>query len=248
MTHDKGRKMKSKQFFVAALSAVLGGLAAMPAGAVTLTFDELTQQTPVQGLTTSGITFGFTVGGQTSQDAVYNRPGPGGLSVLSGAVLEGDARGVLTLTFPTPTPVLSFGVALQAPADLSPGLTVQLQGPASQPLGTQSVNTSRQGGFSEARFDFSGALLGRAVIDFNDSLLTGQRRFAIDNLTVLPGASVPDGGGTPGGGTSGGGTSPGGTVPTPPSIALFGIGLIGLGMSLGARGRRPCKHGLASVE
>ena len=224
--------MKSKQLIVTAVSAVLGGLAAMPAGAVTLTFDELSTQ-PVQGLTTNGITFGFAVGSQTSQDAVYNRPGPGGVSVLSGAVLEGDARGVLTLTFPTPTPVLSFGVALQAPTDLTPGLTVQLQGPASQSLGTQSVNTTRQGAFSQARFDFSGALLGRAVIDFNDGLLTGQRRFAIDNLTVLPGASVPGGGGTPGGGTS-----PGGTVPTPPSIALLGIGLIGLGTSLGARGRR----------
>jgi hypothetical protein len=228
--------MKNKFFMALALGASLCSMAISPADGVTLTFDELTTR-PVQGLTTNGTTFGFTVGTQTSQDAVYNRPAPAGSGVLSGAVLEGDARGVLTLTFPTSTPVLSFGVALTAPSDLIPGLTVQLLGPGAQALGTQPLNTSRQGTLTEARFDFSGALLGQAVIDFNDVLLSSPQRFAIDNLTVLPGASLP-GGGTGGGGTVPGGTVPGSAVPTPSGIALIGIGLLALGASLGRPGWR----------
>jgi hypothetical protein len=220
--------MNKKHVIAVAVTGVLGCVAAAPANAVTLTFDELATQ-PVQGLTSNGIGFGFTVGAQTSQDAVYNRLGPAGASVLSGAVLEGDARGILTLTFPTPTPVLSFGVALTAPAGLTPGLTVQLLGPAGQALGTSSVNTSARGTLSEARFDFSDGLLGRAIIDFNDALLAGPQRFGIDNLTVVPGGAVAGGGG---------GSGAAAAVPTPSGLALIGIGMFGLAITAGRYVRR----------
>jgi hypothetical protein len=211
-------------FFIAAAFA-----AAAPACAVTLTFDELATQ-PVQGLSTNGVSFGFTVGTQTSQDAVYNRPGPAGSAFLSGAVLEGDARGVLTLSFPSPTPVLNFGVALTAPSSLTPGLTVQLLGPNAQAVGTQALNTTGAGTLSQGSFNFSGALLSSAVIDFNDGLLTSPFRFAIDNLTVQPGASLP-GTGSGTGPISGGGPGIGTAVPAPPVIALGGIGLLAMGLS-----------------
>jgi hypothetical protein len=220
--------MNKKRMIAAAVSAALGSIVAGSASAVTLTFDELATQ-PVQGLTTNGIGFGFTVGTQTSQDAVYNRPGPASTSVLSGAVLEGDARGILTLTFPTPTPVLSFGVALTAPAGLTPGLTVQLLGPAGQALGTSSVNTVARGTLSEARFDFSDGLLGRAIIDFNDGLLASPQRFAIDNLTVVPSGAAAGGGG---------GSGAAAAVPTPSGLALIGIGLFALVITVGRNVRR----------
>ena len=212
-----------KNFFLLAA----GIAAAAPVFAVTLTFDELATQ-PVQGLTTNGVNFGFTVGTQTSQDAIYNRPGPTGSGVVSGAALEGDARGVLTLNCASATPVLSFGVALTAPSNLAPGLTVRLLGPGAQAIGTQALNTTAAGTLSEGSFNFSGALLSSAVIDFNEGLLASPFRFAIDNLTVQPGSSLP-GTGTgpvPGGG-GGGGT--GNAVPAPPIIALAAIGLLAMG-------------------
>jgi len=230
--------MNKKRMIAAAVGAALGSIVAGSASAVTLTFDELATQ-PVQGLTTNGIGFGFTVGTQTSQDAVYNRPGPAGTSVLSGAVLEGDARGILTPTFPTPTPVLGFGVALTASTGLSPGLTVQLLGPAGQALGTSSVNTAARGGFNEARFDFSDGLLGRAIIDFNDALLASPQRFAIDNLTVLPGGAVAGGGGGSGAVAGGGGGSgAAAAVPTPSGLALIGIRMFALAKTAGRYVRR----------
>lgn len=206
--------------------------AAAPACAVTLTFDELATQ-PVQGLSTSGVSFGFTVGTQTSQDAVYNRPGPAGSGVVSGAVLEGDARGVLTLSFSSPTPVLNFGVVLTAPSNLTPGLTVRLLGPGAQVIGTQSLNTTAAGTLSEGSFNFSGALLSSAVIDLNEALLASPVRFAIDNLTVQPGTPLQGTGNGPGGGS---GT--GSAIPAPPVIALAGIGFLAMGLV-----RRRSGHG-----
>lgn len=210
--------MKNILLIAAALAA------AAPACAVTLTFDELPTQ-PVQGLTTNGIGFGFTVGAQTSQDAVYNRPGPTGSRFVSGAVLEGDARGELTLTFPSPTPVLNFGVALTSPANLAPGLTVRLLGPGAQAIGTQSLNTAAAGALSEGAFNFSGALLSSAVIDFNKERLASPFRFAIDNLTIQPGTSLTGTGTSPGGAP---GT--GNAIPAPPLLALAGIGLFAMGL------------------
>jgi hypothetical protein len=200
-----------------------------PAYAVTLSFDELATQ-PVQGLSTNGVSFGFTVGTQTSQDAVYNRPGPTSSGVVSGAALEGDARGVLTLNFSSPTPVLNFGVALTAPTSLTPGLTVRLLGPGAQAISTQSLNTISAGSLSEGSFNFSGALLSSAVIDFNDGLLTSPFRFAIDNLTIQPGTSLP-GSGPSAGPVIGGGAGTASAVPAPPAIALAGIGLIAMGVA-----------------
>src|SRR5690242_6759373 len=111
--------MKNNFLSAATLVAGLAGAVSAPAGAVTLTFDELSTQ-PVNGLTTNGVTFEFLVGNQTSADAVYNRPGPSGTSLLSGPVLEGDARGVLRMSFAAPASTVSFAVALTSPSSLSP--------------------------------------------------------------------------------------------------------------------------------
>lgn len=194
-----------KRCLVACLFIILGLSSAASADPITLTFNELTTR-PVQGLTFSGVTFGFTVGGLASQDAVYNRPGPGSLTFVQGAVLEGDANGVLTLNFAAPTSVLRFGIALTTMNNLTPGFTVQLFDPASQLLGVFSVNTTPLISFSEGQFNYSGALVGRAVIDFNENF-PGIRRFALDNLTIDP-------------------------VPEPATLLLLGTGLAGVGAAV----------------
>jgi hypothetical protein len=81
--------------------------------AVTLTFDELPTQ-PVDGVSYNGVNFSFKVDWIPSTDAVYNGIGPGNLTYLQDASLEGTSAGVLILDFDKPTDQLDFGIALNS--------------------------------------------------------------------------------------------------------------------------------------
>ena len=150
--------------------------------AVTLTFDELPTQ-PVHGLNYNGVTFGFTVGGNPSTDAVYNDIGPGLITYLQDSSLEGNAAGTLTLDFDMPTDQLAFGVALNSFNIAKPGYVVQLFNKSLVSLGIFSEDTHPLKIWSEGRFTYSGTPIRRAVIGFNNQL---ANRFAFDNLTFNP--------------------------------------------------------------
>jgi len=102
---------------------VLACSTAVWAAIVTLRFDELPFQ-PVDGLSFSGVTFGFTVAGVPSTDAHYNSFGPGIITYVQDPSLEGDATGTLSLDFDVPTPVLQFGVAISATGAFARGFSV----------------------------------------------------------------------------------------------------------------------------
>src|SRR5262245_27099206 len=105
------------------VAALLGST--IPLSATKLTFDELPFQ-PVDGLYIYGVTFGFEVGGSPSDDANYNAFGPGTLTYLDDPVLEGDAAGLLSMTFTEPTFDLSFGLSLTSFAAVDPAAVVSL--------------------------------------------------------------------------------------------------------------------------
>lgn len=164
--------------------------------AFTLTFDELPTQ-PVDGLSYSGVTFGFTVGGSPSTDAVYNGIGPGTLTYLQDPTLEGTTAGILTLDFSTPTDTLEFGVALNSYYAATPAYVVKLYDSSYGLIGTFTENTSPLILWSEGQFTYSGTMVRRAVIGFNEQAAS---RFAFDNLTINP-------------------------IPAPGAVMLSGIGL-----------------------
>ncbi|MHC4325712.1 MAG: hypothetical protein ACYSUX_15700 [Planctomycetota bacterium] len=150
--------------------------------AVTLTFDELpTQQ--VDGLSYNGVTFGFKVDLVPSTDAVYNGIGPGNLTYLQDASLEGTAAGVLMIDFDTPTDILEFGVALNSYNPFTNGYVVRLYDAYNTPLGNLPGATSPLVLWSEGQFTYSGTRISRVFIGFNDQ---AAGRFAIDNLTFNP--------------------------------------------------------------
>lgn len=161
-------------------------LVLMSAGAAnaafTLTFDELPTQ-PVDGLSYKGVTFGFTVGGIPSTDAVYNGIGPGTLTYLQGPTLEGTTAGILTLDFSTPTDQLEFAIALNSYYAATPAYVVKLYDAYGTPVGNFSGDTSPLVLWSEGQFTYSGTLVRRAVIDFSEQAAS---RFAFDNLTINP--------------------------------------------------------------
>ena len=167
--------------------------------AFTLTFDELPTQ-PVNGLSYSGVTFGFKVGGSPSTDAVYNGIGPGTLTYLQDPSLEGTTAGILTLDFATPTDTLEFGVALNSYNAVPAAYSVKLYDSSYTLIDTFIGGTSPLVLWSEGQFTYSGTLVRRAVIGFNDQV---ANRFALDNLTIN-------------------------TIPAPGAVLLgsFGLGLV----------------------
>ena len=154
--------------------------AATTQAASTLTFDELPHQS-VDGLSYGGVTFGFTVGGSPSTDAYYGAGGPGALTYLQGGSLEGNAQGILTLDFASPTNLLEFGIALTTTTPLTGAYTVELFDKSLGSVGIMSENTNPLVYWSEDKFSYSGTPVSRAVIDFNEQ---HARRFAIDNLST----------------------------------------------------------------
>ena len=148
--------------------------------ASTLTFDELPFQS-VDGLSYSGVTFGFTVGGSPSTDAYYGGIGPDTLTYLQGKTLEGNAQGILTLDFASPVSQLEFGLALNTRDQVTGAYTVELFDESLVSMGVISQNTDPLIYWSEDQFTYSGTPISRAVVDFNESY---ARRFAVDNLST----------------------------------------------------------------
>jgi hypothetical protein len=166
-----------------ALFIVVGLMAGGVANAaVTLTFDELPTQ-PVNGLSYKGVTFGFTIGGSPSADALYSDVGPGYITYLQDTTLEGNAAGILTLDFAQPTDLLRFGLALNSYYPVTAAYTVQLFDKSFVSLGTLSENTYPLIIWSEDLFTYSGTPIRRAVINFNEQ---AANRFAVDNLSINP--------------------------------------------------------------
>jgi hypothetical protein len=163
----------------------------------TIRFNELPTQ-PVNGLSFGGVTFGFTVGGVPSTDALFDFFGPGSITFIQDPSLEGLAGGTqnpaffseLTLTFASPTPFLSFGVSLNEVANRTPGFTVSLFDSSLALFATVPVNTSPLITFTEGQFNFSGTPVKQAVITFNpqrvisgiEGPLSTRPRFVLDNL------------------------------------------------------------------
>lgn len=148
------------------------------AAPVTLTFSELTQR-PVNGVSIAGVTFGFTVNGNASDQAIYGGTLPTSTTNVTPPALVGSTRGVLTLSFAQATDFLSFGIAFNSFNTLDPAVTVQLFDGSLSLIGSFTLRTLSTTSFTEGLFNRSGVSIGRAVLTFNPNVST----FALDNLS-----------------------------------------------------------------
>jgi hypothetical protein len=144
---------------------------------VTLTFNELLAR-PVNGVSIAGITFGYTINGQASTQAMYGATIPGSTTNVQPPALVGSTQGVLTFDFVGATDGLSFGIAFNSFNALNPGLTVQLFDGSLKPIATVNVTTLATNSFTQAFFNRPNTLIGRVVLIFNPNVST----FALDNL------------------------------------------------------------------
>jgi hypothetical protein len=157
----------------------LGYLEAGTGGAQTINFGEIAPRA-LNGAVIKGVTFGFQIGGVDSTDAgIGLSSGPGPTLYVSPPIAEGNTAGVVTMTFPAPTPTLSFGAVLATFGTVSNGVVVQLFNGTTL-VTTIPVTTSDHGfGWSEAQVTYSGAAITRAVLSFNSA---AAPRFALDNV------------------------------------------------------------------
>jgi hypothetical protein len=177
--------MKSLASLVSAFLLMSTAHAAIAAGGITITMDDLPLQS-VDGLVhPTGVQFGFTVGGLPHPDANYNSGGPGATTFVQDPSIEGTTAGVLSVVFPAPTPIVQFGIARNFNDMIANGASVQLYDASDSLVGVPtSLAMTAMPTFAEAQFNYSGAAVKRMTVDLTTS--TDGARFAFDNLTFRP--------------------------------------------------------------
>lgn len=166
--------------------------------------------TAANGVHALGVLFTFTQGGLASTTATYGDTigaAVDQLAPLTDPLLDGPADGVLTLSFDTPTTFLSFDIAFISSANLGGFVTI---GGGSSKAFTTTGNSGLMGLFSVGSFSWTPASpFTQATITF-DSAAAGTQ-FAIDNVSYEDPPLAP-------------------SVPEPASLALFGSGMLTLGL------------------
>jgi hypothetical protein len=148
---------------------------------ITIRMDDLPNQ-PVNGLVhPTGVQFGFTVAGLPNADARYASGGPGITTFVQDPSIEGTTTGVLSIIFPSPTPIVKFGVA-RLGGTTANGAAVQLFNAANGSLGITNLPMTAMPNFAEAQFVYSGADVKRMTVDFTVLSASASPRFAFDNL------------------------------------------------------------------
>lgn len=147
----------------------------------------LKRGSPIRGVNLAGVTFDFTRDGLPSNDAFYGgvihgTPGapPRILTHVREPALEGNAQGVLTMTFVEPTADLAFGIARTVSAATA---SVQLFDDRGRLISTTPVTLTTSGAVSEGVFTYRSPArrVKTATVSFPNSAT--NTRFAIDNLT-----------------------------------------------------------------
>lgn len=144
-----------------------------------ITFDEVATQ-PADGLLVEGVTFGFSIGGSSATDAIFNSELPVASTYLDDRVLSGPVTGLLSFQFAIPVFSFQFGLLLNTFDAEQPAAIVYLYDENSQSLGSVPLDSNPLVLFSEGLFTYSGPTVSRAEIAFSGT--TAADLFAIDNL------------------------------------------------------------------
>jgi hypothetical protein len=189
-----------------AAATVIGSLYAGSAGATTIDFGSLPQES-VDGVTVGDVTFGYTEFGSASPSALFDVDlGTGVTQHIQSPALVGFADGVLTLNFANPVQYISFGAALTTDQPLTPGFSVSLYDAGGTLLNSTDVDTNPLVLFSEGEFSYDGEAASSMAISFDGA---DANQFALGSVSY--------------------------TVPEPGSVAILGMGLLVLGATVVAR-------------
>jgi hypothetical protein len=177
------------------------------AGATLIDFGPVQTGAPINGQTINGVTFGYTVNGIVSNDALID-DGPGNtnnITIANVVNFLGNSNAVLSMTFPTLETRMGYGYAILATGFVANATTVSLFDGSNMLIGTLSANGSPDPNFTGG---FLGVASDIAFLRAEVTFSTQGAAFAFDNLRF---SDVP---------------AP--AIPEPATITLVGLGLIGL--------------------
>lgn len=151
----------------------------------TETYGPPAAATPCEGLTLNGVTYAFTIGGTLSLDCnARTLVGPVNTNNIQSPNIEGNAAGVLHLTFDTPTTVVEFGVARSIPnLGTTDTVIVDLYRPGIGLLREELfLDPTADPLFAGGRFEYQGPAVKTLTIAFRTP---PALRFVVDNLTYF---------------------------------------------------------------
>ena len=167
-------------------SVIAIGRTGFPGGSTVLSFAGLPDNTEVNGLTVSGVLFGYSLG----NGRVVIDGGPGVTNNVNppNIVSVGNNSGVLTVTFPSLVSLFGYGYAVLNAGAVTSATTINLFNGAT-PVGTLSYDGVPDPGFSGGFAGISSTLaFNRAQLTFNS---VAAPAFALDNLTFAA-VGVPE--------------------------------------------------------
>ena len=167
-------------------SVIAIGPAGFPGGSTVLSFTGLPNGAEVNGLTVSGVSFGYSLG----NGALVIDGGPGITNNINppNIVSVGNNSGVLTVTFPSLVNLFGYGYAVLNTGPVANATTINLFNGAT-PVGTLSYNGVSDPNFSGGFAGISSTLaFNRAQLTFNS---VAAPAFALDNLTFAA-TGVPE--------------------------------------------------------
>jgi hypothetical protein len=155
-----------------------------------ITFTGLANGTEVNGLTVSGVSFAYTVGGSPLNGAVQIDGGPGTTNIAPPNIVSiGNATGTLTMLLPSPATMFGYGYAIEVMgATVANATTISVFSGATL-LGSLSYNGVPDpiftGGFAGIQ---STSAFDRVAVTFNSAAAPA---FALDNIRLANGVPEP---------------------------------------------------------